>query len=64
MIFKIIFYVFFVFITQFITYKIMKKIDKRERQKLKKWEDSYIEELIEHRKELEKMPKIEDKKWY
>ena len=61
MIFKIIFYVFFAFLTQLVTYKIMKKIDKRERQKLKIWEDSYIDELIEHRKELENMPKIEDK---
>ncbi len=62
MIFKIIFYIFFAFITQFFTYKIMKKIDKRERQKLRVWEDNYIDELIEHRKELEKMPKIEEKK--
>lgn len=62
MIFKIIFYIFFAFITQFLTYKIMKKIDKRERQKLRVWEDNYIDELIDHRKELEKMPKIGDKK--
>mgnify|MGYP006934546492 CR=1 FL=1 len=61
MIFKIIFYAFFAFITQLVTYKIMKKIDKRERQKLKVWEDSYIDELIEHRKELENMAKIGDK---
>lgn len=59
--FDIIFYLIFALISNLIVYKIMKKIDKKERQKLKIWEDSYIDELIEHRKKLETMPSIEEK---
>lgn len=58
---KIIFYLIFAVITQFLTYKLMKKIDKNEREKLKVWEDNYIDELIEHRKKLRDMPKFEEK---
>ena len=58
MIGKIIFYLVFAIVTQFLTYKFMKKIDKREREKLKKWEDDYIDELIEHRKQLLEMVKL------
>lgn len=62
MIGKIIIYLVFAFVSQLITYKIMKKIDKKEREKLKKWEDDYIDELIEHRKQLENMEKPPKKK--
>lgn len=57
---KIIIYFVFAFVSQMITYKIMRKIDHREREKLKKWEDDYIDELIAHREKLKTMPKIDD----
>lgn len=58
---KILIYFVFAFVSQLITYKIMRKIDSREREKLKKWEDDYIDELIVHREKLKNMPKIEEK---
>lgn len=58
---KILIYFVFVIISQIITYKIMRKIDHKEREKLKNWEDGYIDELIAHREKLRNMPKIEDK---
>ncbi len=61
MFFYCVFYILFALISQFITYKIIKFIDKKERQKLKKWEDDYIDELIEHRKKLKDMKKTEEK---
>lgn len=56
----IIFYLVFAIISQFITYKLIKWIDKKERIKLRKWEDSYIDELIAHREKLKNMPKAEE----
>lgn len=56
-----IFYLLFAVISQFITYRIMKFIDKKERKKLRKWEDNYIDELIAHRQELKNMKRIEEK---
>lgn len=58
---KILIYFVFAFVSELITYKIMRKIDHREREKLKNWEDDYIDELIAHREKLKNMPKIEDK---
>lgn len=58
---KCLIYLIFAFVTQLITYKIMRRIDKKEREKLKKWEDETIDELIAHRMELKNMPKISDK---
>ena len=53
-------YLVFAIVSQILIYMIMKKIDKREREKLKKWEDDYIDELIEHREKLKNMPKLEE----
>lgn len=61
MLVKCLIYLVFAFVTQIITYEIMRKIDKKEREKLKNWEDQTIEELIEHRQKLKNMPKIEEK---
>ena len=61
MLVKILIYFVFAFVSQLITYKIMRKIDHKEREKLKNWEDGYIDELIAHREKLRNMPKIEDK---
>jgi len=61
MLFKCIFLIVYTFFCQFIVYKIMKIIDKKERQKLRIWEDELIDELIEHRKKLKDMPNIEEK---
>lgn len=58
---KILIYFVFAFVSQMITYKIMRKIDYKEREKLKKWEDDYIDELIAHREKLKNMPKIDEK---
>lgn len=58
---KVLIYFVFAIISQMITYKIMRKIDHKEREKLKNWEDDYIDELIAHREKLKNMPKIEDK---
>lgn len=55
----IICYLIFAIISQFLTYKFIKWIDKNERIKLRKWEDNYIDELIQHRKKLESLPKAE-----
>lgn len=52
-------YLVFAIVSQIVTYKIMREIDKRERKKLKKWEDDYIDELIAHRMKLKNMPSIE-----
>lgn len=56
----VIFYLIFAIISQFITYKFIKWIDKRERIKLRKWEDNYIDELIAHREKLKNMQKAEE----
>ena len=61
MLLEIIIYLIFALISNIVVYIVMKTIDKKEREKLKNWEDSYIDELIEHRKKLESMPKIEEK---
>lgn len=58
---KIIIYFVFALVSQLITYKIMRKIDYKEREKLKNWEDGYIDELIAHREKLKTMPKIDEK---
>lgn len=58
---KILIYFVFAIVSQMITYKIIRRIDSKEREKLKKWEDDYIDELIAHREKLRNMPKIEDK---
>lgn len=58
---KILIYFVFAFVSQLITYKIMRKIDYKEREKLKNWEDDYIDELIAHREKLKTMPKIDEK---
>lgn len=58
---KILIYFVFAIVSQLITYKIMRKIDHKEREKLKNWEDDYIEELIAHREKLKNMPKIDEK---
>lgn len=47
MIMKIIIYIIFAIITQYLTYKWVKRIDKKERKKLKKWEKNYISEYAE-----------------
>lgn len=52
-------YLVFAIVSQIVTYKIMREIDKKERKKLKKWEDDYIDELITHRMKLKNMPSIE-----
>lgn len=54
-------YLAFAIISQIVTYKIMREIDKKERKKLKKWEDDYIDELIAHRMKLKNMSSIEEK---
>lgn len=54
-------YLVFAIVSQIITYKIMRKIDTKEREKLKKWEDDYIDELIAHRMQLKNLPKYEEK---
>lgn len=58
---KCLIYLVFAVITQIVTYEIMRKIDRKERKKLKKWEDHTIDELIEHRQKLKNMPKIDEK---
>lgn len=58
---KCLIYLVFAAITQIVTYEIMRKIDRKEREKLKKWEDHTIDELIEHRQKLKNMPKIDEK---
>lgn len=60
MFFYCIIYLIFALFTQFITYKIMKIIDKREREKVRKWEDKYIDELIAHRQKLKDMKRAEE----
>lgn len=40
--FQIIFYLVFALLSQMITYKILRKVDKKERQFLKDWELEYI----------------------
>ena len=42
---QIIIYIFFAFLSQFFVYKWIKKIDMKERKKLKTWEKSYIDEF-------------------
>lgn len=57
---KIIFYLIFAIVSQIITYIIIRKIDLKERKKLKKWEDDTIDKLIAHRTKLKEQKRIED----
>lgn len=47
-----------IFISEFITYKIIKRIDKKEREKLYKWELGYIKQLTAEKKFLKEVTKI------
>ena len=46
-----------IFISEFITYKIIKRIDKKEREKLYNWELGYIKQLTEEKKLLKEVTK-------
>lgn len=62
----IIIYIFFAFFSQLIIYKWIKKIDKKERKKLQKWEQDYINKMVELREknnlggEIEEMEELKD----
>ena len=43
--------------TEFLVYKHMRKIDRKERERLQKWEYDYVETLENKIKELEKEKK-------
>lgn len=65
MIIKIIIYIIFAVVTQKMTYKYIKRIDKKERKKLKNWEQHYIGEYTimwknEHFKQLVMNKKLKD----
>ena len=47
-----------IFISEFITYKIIKRIDKKEREKLYNWELGYIKQLTAEKKFLKEVTKI------
>ena len=36
--------------TDFLTYKFIRKLDKKERQKLQKWETDYLNKMLEKEK--------------
>lgn len=53
----IIIIIFIIFISEFITYKIIKTIDKKEREKLFDWELVYIKQLTAEKKKLKEVKK-------
>lgn len=53
----IIIIIFVIFISEFITYKIIKRIDKKEREKLYNWELGYIKQLTAEKKKLKEVKK-------
>lgn len=45
MVIKILICIVFCFISELITYKLIKKIDKKERKKLQRWESEFVEKM-------------------
>lgn len=51
------------FLSQFLSYKIIKRIDKKQRLRLRKWESKYVEELTNYINSVKEKSKEEEEKW-